>query len=308
MSKSLSLQEKMEKYAEWRVVRFVQYLCDNNRDLIKENFRVYCSPLYENDINKFCSSKNTIIMPLFYYYRLRDVHHTMILIMDEKRKTLKDYLPKYNLDGFPVVFMNKKWIARMREISTNQNTNVMYMYMQDGPEIRDAIMVNSNIPRTKEELDEICESSLNPYKFMRYTKIYESIPTDISKNLDWNVVQGMDRLQMIQNEVYEQYRTEKMIQEAESSKAFNEEESNKLIERLKFIKPTRTKKERDNKEEYKKKLILRNKNGNCVKINILKLYQFDPSLIKACLKLGYKIDDKILKDIENTEKELEKLY
>ena len=282
--------KKLEKCCTHRVLSFIQYFLEFNRLLFQDKFRFYTSPNHRDKINAFCERYQTEVFMINYYFRLGEVNCRSFIIMDEKRKTLANNLPKYELEGYPVIYERKKIIQKLRAASTDKPDNLFYMYKQEDLELRDAIAISALKKFTKEELDEICKETNNPGNLIRFSEIYDRVEDGPAKGIDYNSLEGKTRLETIQKREYAIMSAQRKLEEERFRREFKEEDVQDQIKRIEECKPIRV------DENHRKKVIeMQNAYGDRILLQIVPNYDVNKELLMSCFRAGFSIKEILTK-------------
>lgn len=280
----------LEKCCTDRVLSFVHYFLELNKTLFEDKFRIYTTPIQRDKIDMFCERHQTEIFVINYYFRLGKVDCRSFMIMDEKKRSSVNYLPKYELEGYPIIYVRKKIIQKLKAVSTDKPDNLFYMYKQEDSEVRDAIAISALKKFTKEELDEICKKTNNPDKLIRFSEIYDRVEDGPIKGLDYNSAEGTNRLENIQKKEYDIMRAQRKLEEEQFQRDFKEESVQDQIKRIEECKPIRV------DENHKKKVIeMQNAYGDRILLQIVPNYGVNKELLMACFRAGFSVKEILTK-------------
>lgn len=280
----------LEKCCTNRVLSFIQYFLELNKLLFEDKFRFYTTPVQRNKIDMFCERHQTDIFVINYYFRLGKVDCRSFMIMDEKRKTLANYLPKYELEGYPIIYVRKKLIQKLKAMSTDKPDNLFYMYKQEDLELRDAIAISALKKFTKEELDEILKKTNNPDDLIRFSEIYDRVEDGPIKGHDYNSAEGITRLENIQKREYAIMSAQRKLEEEQFQREFKEESVEDQIKRIEECKPIRV------DENHRKKVIeMQNAYGDQILLQLVPNYGVNKELLMACFRAGFNVKEILTK-------------
>lgn len=277
--------EKLEECIQKRIDSFFIYLFELNAMKLKDTLRMYRNPKYNQDIRVFKEHFKTEIVPLYYYYKINGHFKlNLILVMDDKRKSTKTYLPKYGFDGFPVVFVHTKILTKVQSISIPNPSNMMLLYKQEETEIRDALLMTCTTQLTKDELDQLCTVTNNPDNLVHFSQLYTTIPHDpkMKTLCDPNARTGIGLLEEIQQNVYSKFKSDNQTMVETASCTENIPKYKELAKKINAVKPIK-------KDDGRKVKVVEmvSKNGKRIRLEYPYLLEIDENVLITCMMCGF---------------------